>query len=79
MGKYDPLKAYLGGRGNQVVMTFDEIAALVGGLPASAREYEAWWNDYDSTHSQCKAWNDAGYVAEPHLKLLQISFSRQPG
>ena len=77
MAKYDPLKAHLGGRGKQVVMTFDEIADLVGGLPASAREYQAWWNNHDSTHPQSKAWNDAGYLARPHLALLQVTFTRE--
>jgi hypothetical protein len=42
MSMYAPLKAHQGGGGNQVVMTFDELADLVGGLPASAREYETW-------------------------------------
>ena len=77
MSKYAPLNAHLGGRGSQLVMTFDEIADLVGGLPASSREYEAWWNNHDETHSQCKSWNDAGYEAHPDLPGLRVTFTRR--
>jgi hypothetical protein len=72
------VEAHLGGRGDRVVMAFDEIADLVGGLPASARDYEAWWNKYDSTQSQCKAWIDTGYLAHPQLTVLRVTFTLEP-
>ena len=36
-------------------MTFAEVGALVGGLPASARIHRAWWGN-DRSHVQAKAW-----------------------
>lgn len=42
--KYDPLKAELSRRGSAMVaMSITEIDRLVGGLPPSAYQYQAWW------------------------------------
>lgn len=76
MSKYAPLSEYLAGRDDIVHMTFDEVADLVGGLPRSAYEYTAWWNNQDSTHSHCASWNDAGYAAKPRLIERSVTFSR---
>ncbi len=39
----------------------EEIKDIIDGtLPNSAYEYNAWWSN-DETHSQAKAWLDAGY------------------
>lgn len=67
MGRYDPLRAHLveaNAKGQyRVEMTFNEIERLVGGLPASARKYDAWWsNEQDGQHVQARAWLDAGYT-----------------
>ena len=76
MSKYSPLKEHLAGRGEVVHMTFDEVADLVGGLPRSAYEYEAWWNNHDSSHAHCASWNDAGYVAKARLVERSVTFRR---
>lgn len=40
-------------------MTFNEIAGLVGSLPASAWQQSSFWaND---SHGQALAWRDAGW------------------
>ena len=44
MAKYDPMFEHLSRAGDgQVETAFDDIAALVGGLPASAARHRAWW------------------------------------
>ncbi len=51
--------------GPSVEMTFAEIDHVVGGLPASARHYPAWWsNEREGTHVQAHAWMDAGWRVE---------------
>ncbi len=62
MSKYDPLKRHLAGSSRPIIeMTFDEIASLVGGLPRSAFEYQAWWENDEGRHVQAHAWLNAGY------------------
>ena len=64
MGKYDPLRDHLAahtGR-DELRMTFNEIARLVGSLPASAWQHPAWWaNERDGNHVEARAWLDAGW------------------
>jgi len=77
MAKYDPLREHLRTRGSSaVIMTFDEIATVVGGLPQSAYTYRVWWGNEDPTHSHCRSWADAGYRAEPDLAKRTVRFVR---
>ena len=67
MGKYDRLLAHLCRCGDgPVEMTFDEIDALVGGLPASAERWPAWWANEAAgpRHVQARAWLDSGREVE---------------
>lgn len=61
MAKYDALRDWLISHGGGVVeMTFDQIADLVGGLPSSAYNHQAWWaNERDRAHVQAHAWQAA--------------------
>jgi hypothetical protein len=77
MSKYDGLRDFLAGRGPSVVLTFDEIDRLVGGLPPSAATYEAWWSNGDRTHVQSMSWGTAGYDAHPDLFKRAVTFSRR--
>ncbi|WP_248960627.1 DUF7662 domain-containing protein, partial [Sphaerisporangium perillae] len=65
MAKYEPLQNYLAARPEQmsrVTMSFDEVEALVGSLPPSARDHRAWWaND---SKVQAQAWRAAGWHVE---------------
>ena len=46
VGKYEPLSVFLSTAGNRPIdMTFDEVGALVGGLPASAARWSEWWSN----------------------------------
>jgi len=58
MAKYDALRERLQRGAEPVSLTFDAIADLVGGLPASAYRHDAWWAN-DATHVQARAWLDA--------------------
>ena len=67
MAKYDPLFEHLCRAGDEPLeMTFEEISALVGGLPASATTNHKWWANEPSgaKHSQAKAWLNAGREVE---------------
>lgn len=60
--KYAPLKEWLKAQGTErVEASFDKLGELVGGLPRSAFEYQAWWGNLTGPHPQSKAWRDAGY------------------
>ncbi|MBO3739486.1 DUF7662 domain-containing protein [Actinoplanes flavus] len=79
-GKYQPLTFALttaAKRGQrEVEFSFDEIAALVGGLPRSA-ELRQWWANAD--HSQAQAWCVAGYrVQQVYLDRRRVRFSAVP-
>ncbi len=63
--RYEALGAYLRARNDQstVPLTFAEIEALVGELPASKR-YPAWWSNNPSNNPLTKVWLDAGFRTE---------------
>jgi hypothetical protein len=76
--KYDALKRWLQMQHlQQLDVTFDEISNVVGGLPISAYERAAWWgNEVASTHSQCKAWLEAGYSVSVDRAARKVRFSK---
>ena len=80
MGKYDPLLKHLCAvPDNELVMTFDEIANIVGGLPRSAEQHPAWWANEapGGRHVQARAWLDAGrQVVELDRAGRWVRFSR---
>lgn len=65
MTKYAPVAEFLIRRGEgRVRLGFDEVEAILGtALPRSAVDYQAWWAN-DPTHSQARAWLDAGWQTE---------------
>ena len=67
VAKYDALLEHLcRADDGPVEMTFDEIDRLVGGLPASATSWPAWWANETagSRHVQARAWLDSGREVE---------------
>ena len=79
MSKYGPLRQHLASAsGNEVTMSFSDLDALVGGLPASARRYSAWWsNEKEGRHVQARAWADAGWrVEHVNLRAERVRFVR---
>jgi hypothetical protein len=79
MSKYDPLRGYLETQSAEsLTLTFTQLDAIVQ-LPASAKRYHFWWSNEDAKttlHVQCKAWQDAGYQAEPNLRGKRVTFRR---
>jgi len=78
MGKYDPLRDYLSRQpvtAANIAMSFEEIEALVGRLPDSARNQRAWWGNDSKTHAE--AWHTAGWhVCSMSQIRERVVFSR---
>jgi hypothetical protein len=79
-GEYLALHTYLDGRyATTVVMTFEQIEALLGfPLPDAARSDSGWWTDggpaAKSTHAD--AWRLASRTASPNLSARTVTFER---
>jgi hypothetical protein len=65
MTVYTPMREFLSAQPiERVRLGFREVERIIGRpLPKSARDYQAWWAN-DPTHSQAKAWLDAGWRTE---------------
>lgn len=71
---YTPLRDHLVRARGAVRLSFSDIEAVVGQLPASARTRRQWWAN-DKTHSQASAWLDDGYrVAQVDLPRAVVWF-----
>jgi hypothetical protein len=80
MAKYDALRRFLAARTEAVVrVSFDELDAIVGGLPRSARTYREWWdNGSTAVHPQARAWVGAGFMVEAvDIELGVVRFARR--
>ncbi|MEQ1703218.1 MAG: hypothetical protein ABMA25_24190 [Ilumatobacteraceae bacterium] len=66
MAKYDPLTEHLRrAEPTALVMTFDQVAAIVEGLPPSARTTRNWWgNTVNPRQVHAAAWIAAGWVVQ---------------
>jgi hypothetical protein len=79
--KYEPICELLARSGkHRVALSFQAIADLVDGLPASAYNHEAWWRDASAgtRHTQASSgWLAAGYrVVDLDLNARQVTFGR---
>lgn len=59
--------------GDSVRYTWDELDALVGGLPASATDHRAWWSG-DRPH--VNAWRGAGFTVTNLAPGREVTFRR---
>lgn len=79
MSRFDPLRNHLQRQAaDTVTMSLVELDSLVK-LPASAKRFDFWWANDDvrtTIHAQSKAWQDAGYVAEPNVRGKRVTFRR---
>jgi hypothetical protein len=75
-GRYGPLRDFLASRSDNVAtMAFADIEALVGELPASARQHRPWWAN--GTNQQARAWRDAGWKVQSVDQVReQVVFER---
>jgi hypothetical protein len=81
MAKYDPLCKHLHQQVNgSVILTFCDIESILGDLlPPSAGKYPEWWaneTNPHTTHTQCKAWLEAGFKAFPNLAAREVRFAK---
>jgi hypothetical protein len=76
--EYQALHTYLDNRyASVVVLTFDQIEALLGfALPARAKTERDWWTGTVDTQRHCSAWTEAGRTAAPNLAARTITFER---
>jgi hypothetical protein len=80
-GKYELLHAYLRDRfADRIVLTFNEIEALIGSpLPDAARRESAWWSTAgasDDSSEQSEAWTLANRRAEVSVAAQRVVFDR---
>jgi hypothetical protein len=77
-GEYLALYTYLENRyASVVVLTFEQIEALVGfALPTAARTERDWWADVALTQRHSAAWTGAGRTATPNLPSRTVTFER---
>ena len=80
MGKYTPLQTWLSSQNSsECTLSFSEIEQIIESrLPQSAKRYGlTWWDNGDATHSQSKAWGNAGWrVSRLDRKSQRVTFSR---
>jgi hypothetical protein len=79
MAKYVPLTEYLRAAAKRsqttVEVSFEELAILVGGLPATAFSTRQWWAN--SSLVQALAWREADYhVDQVYLDRGRVRFAR---
>jgi hypothetical protein len=78
MSKYEPLKWHLE-ESNETIMVlhFVDLDSIVGSLPMPAWSYRGWWVN-DITHTQAKAWLNAGWEVESiDIENSQVTFSKK--
>ncbi len=78
---YMPLYAYLDRRyAARVVLTFEQIEALLGFTPPSPAFADAeWWTrSQNTTNHYSAAWIAARRTATPQLSARIVAFERQP-
>ncbi len=76
MSRYDALTQYLSDRGEpEVILTFEELDEILGGLPNSARQYSAWWANKISSQPHARGWLNAGRLASPDFVGGRATFS----
>lgn len=78
MGKYAPIAEFLVDQSaDRIRLDFEALERLLGApLPKSADEYQAWWAN-DESHSQAKAWLEAGWQTENlNLARRTVEFVR---
>jgi hypothetical protein len=75
--KYADLTRYLEYCGQEEVeLTFEQVANIVGGLPPSAYKYPASWSNGDGSPSFCYGWLNAGFTAHVDFEKQLATFSK---
>jgi hypothetical protein len=77
MNKYDPLRMFLAGNNNnRITLSMDQITDVINAeLPDSAYEHMVWWGN-DASHTQARAWLDAGWRVDNVILGTSVTFIR---
>ena len=77
---YMPLFTYLDRRyASTVILTFEQIEALLGFTPPSAFADAAWWTGHGGPNDRhTAAWTAARRTAAPRLSARIVAFERHP-
>lgn len=70
---WQELGRFLGRQGDIVTLTWAELEAIVGVIPASALNHPAWWSG-DRPHA--RAWRAAGYHVVDRRPGVSVTFQR---
>ena len=77
---YQPLANYLGGQpGSETTLSYDDIERILGReLPPTAHggHIRQWWAN-TRTHSQARAWLEAGWRARVDVVNKRVFFTRE--
>lgn len=73
MGDWGALGEALGAAGDSVRYTWEDLDALVGGLPPSAIRHPAWWSG-DRAH--VNAWRQVGFTVGELVPGREVTFVR---
>lgn len=61
---------------SSLFMTFDEIGALLGGLPQDAFVQKRWWTNSSAAH--VKVWHKEGWTVDGvGFRLQKVAFKRR--
>lgn len=70
---WQALRRYLSAQGDRVELSWQDLDAIVGGMPASAINHVAWWGG-DRPHT--RAWRAAGFEVESRQPGTSVAFVR---
>ena len=73
MANWKSLTSHLSGISDRVTLTWSELDAIVGGLPASAKNHRAWWS---GDRSHIHSWQSIGFVVTDLQMGSRVTFSR---
>ena len=74
MATWNLLYHFLRASKDEVTLTYSEMGDIVGGMPASASKYRAWWGS--GRHSHYDAWTKAGFDIKDLQMGKQVTFYR---
>jgi hypothetical protein len=76
--KYEPLRKYLlNSEEDSIQLSFDEVEEIVGELPSSSRQHQAWWSNNESHTNAKNGWLAAGWMSSKVDMVHQnLTFTR---
>ncbi|WEK32947.1 MAG: hypothetical protein P0Y58_12400 [Candidatus Pseudomonas phytovorans] len=82
MSKYSPFADFLRSQtADTIEISFDQLGSLVGGLPASAWNHDAWWANSSpgDSHTWAHQWAAAGWKCVSAKRRLGVAVFQRSG